>query len=239
MKVDNMKCFDKNISIDENAKSLGVKLGVTCLTIESIWSEEHAYLERFLRELEQVSIVIKNKLKSLDEVKNHPVVRAYRDFFWKIGIDPTKTRPAGEALARRLFSQKKFNHIHPIVDAGNLASALTMISIGIYDSEKIPGNLRLTLSRGGETFYPIGGDVEILREDIPVLVSGETVIHLFPHRDSVLTSVDRSTKNIIAISAGVPGIDDSLLLESLKTFIHYLGKLNISYHIVESPNIVV
>ena len=33
----------------------------------------------------------------LESLKDVPVLRAYRDFFWKVGIDPTKVRPAAEA----------------------------------------------------------------------------------------------------------------------------------------------
>jgi len=38
---------------------------------------------------------------SLEGLKEDPVVRAYRDFYWRLGIDPTKVRPSSEALARR------------------------------------------------------------------------------------------------------------------------------------------
>src|SRR4030067_3044100 len=39
---------------------------------------------------------------TLESVKDVPELRAYRDFFWRVGIDPTKTRPAAEALVRRI-----------------------------------------------------------------------------------------------------------------------------------------
>ena len=38
---------------------------------------------------------------TLDQLKEKPIFRAYRDFFWRIGVDPTKIRPASEALIRR------------------------------------------------------------------------------------------------------------------------------------------
>ncbi len=33
---------------------------------------------------------------ALETLKDDPQMRLYRDFFWKIGIDPTKIRPASE-----------------------------------------------------------------------------------------------------------------------------------------------
>ena len=40
--------------------------------------------------------IIEETRRSYDlaTVKNIPIFRAYRDFFWRVGIDPTKVRPA-------------------------------------------------------------------------------------------------------------------------------------------------
>ncbi|HUW43054.1 MAG TPA: hypothetical protein VMW02_02320, partial [Thermoplasmata archaeon] len=44
-----------------------------------------------------------SKSITLEAVKDRPDFRAYRDFFWRLGVDPTKTRPASEALIRRIL----------------------------------------------------------------------------------------------------------------------------------------
>lgn len=31
---------------------------------------------------------------TIETLKDNPTVRAYRDFYWRLGIDPTKTRPS-------------------------------------------------------------------------------------------------------------------------------------------------
>jgi DNA/RNA-binding domain of Phe-tRNA-synthetase-like protein len=36
---------------------------------------------------------------SLESLKDVSTFRSYRDFFWKVGIDPTKIRPAAEDIA--------------------------------------------------------------------------------------------------------------------------------------------
>lgn len=87
---------------------------------------------------------------SKEGLKDHPVVRAFRDFYWRIGIDPTKTRPASEALARRLLGGQGIPKINSLVDAGNLASVETMIPIGVYDFDKVMGGLTLRFAREGE-----------------------------------------------------------------------------------------
>jgi DNA/RNA-binding domain of Phe-tRNA-synthetase-like protein len=35
---------------------------------------------------------------NIESLKGEPALRAYRDFFWEIKVDPTKTRSAAEAL---------------------------------------------------------------------------------------------------------------------------------------------
>lgn len=51
------------------------------------------------------------------QLKNLPIVRAYRDFFWRVGVDTTKSRPASEALIKRVLSGKKILNINTLVDA--------------------------------------------------------------------------------------------------------------------------
>ena len=58
---------------------------------------------------------------TLEQVKGEPLFRAYRNFFWSVGIDPTKTRPASEALIRRVLAGKMLPTINTAVDAYNLA----------------------------------------------------------------------------------------------------------------------
>src|SRR3989442_15085108 len=56
-----------------------------------------------------------------EALKDVPELRAYRDFFWRVGIDPTKIRPAAEALIRRILGGKPLPTINTLVDAYNLA----------------------------------------------------------------------------------------------------------------------
>jgi len=71
------------------------------------------------------------------------------------------------------------------------------------------------LSSGGEVFKPIGGREEVLDKDTPILVDSKgTVLHIYPHRDSIETCVTDTTRRIITIAAGVPGVEKELRGES-------------------------
>lgn len=149
---------------------------------------------------------------NLSTLKDEPIIRAYRDFYWSIGIDPTKIRPSSEALLRRILQGKPFPEINNVVDAYNLASAMSLISIGAYDMDKIAGKLTLDISHG-EEFIGIGGKRLITRGEI-VVRDEEKIINIFPYRDADHTKVTESTREVLFLFSGVKGIERDYLLKA-------------------------
>lgn len=161
-------------------------------------------LDPFLNELSKKITVSKETLK------DHPVVRALRDFYWRMGIDPTKVRPSSEALARRFLTNNSIPKINNVVDAGNIASIETLVPIGIYDADKIVGNVVLRLANSNEEFIDISNAKHTLQGKEIVLSDSNGVMHVFPYRDSLRTRVADQTKKILIVGCGVPGLDQGL-----------------------------
>jgi DNA/RNA-binding domain of Phe-tRNA-synthetase-like protein len=160
---------------------------------------------------------------TLEEVRNDPVFRAYRDFFWRVGVDPTKTRPASEALVRRMLAGKSLPAISTAVDAYNLASASSGIPIAAFDADLLEGDLVLRFAKGGEEFLGIGMDAPVvLKENQVVMNDAKEIIAIYPYRDSDATKVTRSTKNIHIISCGVPGIEEERIIGAYRACARYL-----------------
>ena len=160
----------------------------------------------------------------INTLKDNEIIRAYRDFYWRLSIDPTKTRPSNEALIRRLL-KGSFPRLNLVVDAGNIASAETLIPIGLYDLKHATYPFKLTLSAGGEIFKPIGGKPEVLRSGIPILVDSKgTVMHLYPHRDSIDTMIREDTKEVLIVGAGVAGVSVKLVIKATERVAELLGK---------------
>lgn len=208
------------VKICDNAKRLGIFVGFT---------EVHDItVEKDNKEIEKEIQTVEEKYKNTnpDDLKNDPTIRAYRDFYWKIGIDPTKTRPSGEALRRRVARNGKLPRINNVVDSGNIASTETLVPIGIYDMDKISGNPTIIMSKGNEIFYGIGKkEPEKIEPNIPIMVdeSGK-VMHIYPHRDSTLTNITLETKNALIVSAGVPGVEKDLVIKAAKLTAELLVK---------------
>ncbi len=209
--------------IDDKVRDVGVRVGIgVVLNVDN-----RNYPQELIQYFNEV---IKNirKSYSLDALKDDPVIRAYRDFYWRVlGIDPTKQRPSQEALIRRVLRGEELPKINPIVDIGNIVSIKYMVPIGIYDIDKI-GNVDLILryAREGEEFYPIGSGKKVLKSNQIILAtSDDRVIHVYPYRDSELTKVTEDTRNILIVSAGVPGVD----VERLTGSVHEIEDLTIKY----------
>ena len=109
--------------------------------------------------LEELKKTIADEVRSkytLESLKDIPIFRAYRDFFWRAGVDPTKIRPAAEALIRRILAKKSIPTINSLVDAYNLASIETGIALAAFDREGLKGTLSMRVAREGDEFHGIG-----------------------------------------------------------------------------------
>jgi DNA/RNA-binding domain of Phe-tRNA-synthetase-like protein len=177
-------------------------------------------------DLETEKTTIIQELQSrytLENIRNEPVFRAYRDFFWSVGVDPTKTRPASEALVRRILSGGMLPVINTAVDAYNLASAVSGVPIAAFDRDTIAGDLTLRFARDEEKFLGIGMKKPvILRKNQVIMTDRAQIIAMYPYRDSDSTKVTIATKNIHIVSCGVPGIEPTMVTGAYKTCARYL-----------------
>ena len=177
---------------------------------------------------------------SLEELKNVRKVRLYRDFFWRLGIDPTKKRPASEALLRRILRGKGLPKISNVVDAYNLASVETLITLSAYDLDKVRLPLSVRFARKGEKAILIGNrEVELTGKEI-VLTDGEGILCVLIHGDVERTKVTMNTKNIILIAYGVPGIDENEIINAIDKASEYIIRFaggSIKSRSIVEPNV--
>jgi DNA/RNA-binding domain of Phe-tRNA-synthetase-like protein len=176
--------------------------------------------------LEKLKMKIIDEVKkeyALEDLKDTPLIRSYRDFYWRIGIDPTKIRPSSEALIRRILQGKDIPNINTCVDAYNLVSIKANVSIGVFDMDKMLGDLILRSADEGEKFIGIGMDeLKQLKGNEIVVADDEKIIAIYPYRDSDETKVTLKTKNIVILICGVPGIRTNILKEAMDLTIEYI-----------------
>jgi len=196
------------------------ELAVCIGTITDIHNEKENERIEQLREAVYQEVKTKHNIETL---KDNPTVRAFRDFYWKLGIDPTKTRPSGEALLRRVLHGDELPRISAVVDAYNLASTKTILPISGFDVDLLNQPFHVRFAKNGETFTGIGMDKPItLTEQTLVLADQKQVLCIYPYRDTDLTKITMQTRNAMIIVYGVPGIDEQVLKEAAETTLDYI-----------------
>ena len=160
---------------------------------------------------------------TLERVKDEPLFRAYRDFFWKVGVDPTKTRPASEALVRRILAGKTLPAINTAVDAYNLASVRTGIPIAAFDADTLSGDLTMRFAEEGEEFLGIGMAAPVtLHTNQVILADEDAIVAVYPYRDSDATKITLATTTVHIVACGVPGIEREKVSSAYELAVAYL-----------------
>lgn len=110
-------------------------------------------------------------------VRELPHIRAYRDAFQIVGINPNKYMCSIEALTKRVLKGGRLPHINPIVDLGNALSVKYQLSLGAHDIDRMaPEGLSVRFSTNQDTFLPMGEEqIEPMPAGELVYVSGHTV----------------------------------------------------------------
>ncbi|MCR5078040.1 MAG: hypothetical protein K6A82_08410 [Prevotella sp.] len=112
---------------------------------QPLWDEINAIGERYRAEL------------TTETLKDLSGIAATRRVYRTCGKDPSRYRPASEALIRRMLQGKQLYQIDTLVDLVNLASIVYGYSIGGFDADKFNGDtLTLGIGREGEPYEGIG-----------------------------------------------------------------------------------
>jgi DNA/RNA-binding domain of Phe-tRNA-synthetase-like protein len=162
---------------------------------------------------------------SAEKLKDAPIIRMYRNFFWRAGIDPTKIRPASEALIRRVLKGRELPKINTLVDSYNLASMKTNMALAAFDAKTVSGELLMRFSNPGEEFRGIGMDKPIvLKGKEPIIQDENQIIAVYPYRDSDDTKVTVATKDALVLVCGVPGITKTMMDKAKVVTIDYIKR---------------
>ena len=139
-----------------------------------------------------------------------------RRLFHNIGIDPTKHRPASEALLNRALKDKDFYSVNTLVDVGNWCSLDFLLPTCVFDADKIQGSVRVRKGKEGESY--IGLNNREVNLSNRYLISDELGPFGSPMTDSQRTAVNFATKRAILIIYAPQDYDTNLLGEQANLF---------------------
>jgi DNA/RNA-binding domain of Phe-tRNA-synthetase-like protein len=199
------------LRVDPGVEERFPGIGALKVEVEGVRVEESNPEVERLKEETAERVRGRYDLLSLKEVR---AIRAYRDFMWRLGIDPTKIRPSAEALVRRILMGKPFPTINTLVDLYNVISVRFLISIGAFDLDRLEGEPLLRFAEEGEEFLGIGMEKPLRLGGEVVLADERKVVAIYPYRDSELTKVTEKTGRVLFLLCGVPGIERKTLREA-------------------------
>jgi DNA/RNA-binding domain of Phe-tRNA-synthetase-like protein len=118
-----------------------------------------------------------------------------RSLYKALGLDPTKTRPSNEALARRVLKGEALYRVNTLVDALNLCSLRYQLPFGLYDLARLRPPVVLRKGRAGESYEGIRkGTVNV--EDRPTLADEDGAFGN-PTSDSARTMITLQTTSAL------------------------------------------
>lgn len=158
----------------------------------ALWEEIHA-LEATLRQQ-----------LTTESLKEQPAIAATRRVYKACGKDPSRYRPASEALIRRMLQGKELYQIDTLVDLINLASIAFGYSIGGFDADKFVGDtLTLGIGKEGEPYEGIGrGMLNIA--GLPVYRDAQGGVGT-PTSDNERTKITLATTHLTVLINGYDG----------------------------------
>lgn len=159
---------------------------------QPLWDEINALGEHFRQTL------------TTESLKEIPSIAATRRVYRACGKDPSRYRPAAEALIRRMLQGKSLYQIDTLVDLVNVASIAFGYSIGGFDADKFKGDtLTLGIGREGEPYEGIGrGMINIA--GLPVYRDAEGGVGT-PTSDNERTKMEIGTTHLVVLINGYDG----------------------------------
>lgn len=148
-----------------------------------------------------------NKYRSTlttESLKQLSGIAATRRVYRACGKDPSRYRPASEALIRRQLTNKSLYQIDTLVDLTNLASIAYGYSIGGFDADKFHGDtLTLGIGCAGEPYEGISrGMINI--EGLPVYRDATGGVGT-PTSDNERTKITLQTTHLVVLINGYDG----------------------------------
>ncbi len=161
------------------------------------------YSEELWKEIEALGSKFREELTT-ESLKEMTSIAATRRVYKLCGKDPSRYRPASEALIRRVLQGKELYQRDTLVDLINLASIAFGYSIGGFDADKFVGDtLTLGIGREGEPYEGIGrGLINI--HGLPVYRDAQGGVGT-PTSDNERTKMMLATTHLLVLINGYDG----------------------------------
>lgn len=218
------------ITIDESIKQVvpNCRLGYTVVKNINVLGTPPALSQEFGQLQAEVA-----KIYNIGVLQSVPRIIAVRSMYKKLDFDPSRYRPASEALVRRILKNKGLYFVNSAVDVNNFCSIKYLMPFGLYDLDQIQGDIVYKFANEGNYVNISGNQVSTGRK--PFLTDQHGVFGN-PTSDARRTAVTLSTKNVISVIYADEEVTDDMLNEILE----FTGNMLVKYNggFIKAKNIV-
>lgn len=189
-----------NIIVSEEVETVCPNFVGACV---EAYVQNSPYCQELWDEINLLGEKYKDTLTT-ESLKEMSGIAATRKVYRACGKDPSRYRPASEALIRRMLQGKQLYQRDTLVDLVNLASIAFGYSIGGFDADKFEGDtLTLGVGKAGEPYEGIGrGNINI--EGLPVYRDSLGGVGT-PTSDNERTKMMSDTSHLVVLINGYDG----------------------------------
>ncbi len=148
-------------------------------------------------------------------IRELPGVKACREAFHTLGINPNKFLCSIESLMKRVQKSGALPHINTVVDLGNAFSLNYGLPMGAHDVDKMEEDMEIRFSTAADHFQPMGEtETENMPEGELVYVSGNTVkTRRWVWRQSEDGKIGPDTCNVFFPIDGFKGVNEETVIK--------------------------
>ncbi len=191
----------------------GTLIGV--VTLEGVDNHgEASEIQSLLREAEQVAI---QRVDSIPIIE-HPNIACWREVYRKFGAKPKKYPSSIENLARRVSAGEQIRHINKLVDIYNVISLRYLLPVGGEDTEKIVGDIRLTIAGDAEPTVTLLGEKEARPPYLNEVIYTDdlgAICRRWNWKEADRTKLTEATTNACIVIEAIPPVKRTELEQAL------------------------
>ncbi|WP_070121846.1 B3/B4 domain-containing protein [Bacillus marinisedimentorum] len=183
-----------NVSISPKVKEHIPDFKIGCITYHDIVIDDAPQMIKGRLQLYQESLQLDLDVK---QINDFPGIHEWRQVFKQAGTDPSRYRHSAEALYRRLKKKDTIPLIHSAADINNFFSLQYEIPVGIYDMDKLAGDVTIDIGTGEDQYKALNGRDMNMQDKL--LSRDDTGSFGSPITDSARTAVTKETANALQL----------------------------------------
>ncbi len=216
--------------IDGSLKALGLK------AFYSVCSNVRVEFSRVDIRVYSERIVKHSVAGDPSKLLNHPIVNAYKEFLWKLGINASRYKVLSEYLLRKLM-RKGYRYLSSYNNLTELLHAVvaeTLIPLTLLDITHARKPLIIRYSKPGEIVELGNRVIELSGREVVISDALGKIMYLLPTKYVPKYRVSEDTKSVIIIGYSVPKVPNTLVTNAITKYVNYLSMF---YHEVSCTDV--